>query len=207
MTIYECSKCKHRYGQIVGQQVSSCPKCKSEERAELALEYQPPKVLDYEQWMDLWRFARPAEQRFVEIVTAGQAAVVTSCPECEVVGFIHRPGCTMKRLCDVEILALNQGLEAGRVNYYLCDTCLGKIYTIDLHAGVSPMFLTKCRGSIGCGGTMRSGMFKVPPDVEGDKIEWAFRRPANVQEFDADMADRVLEKGQLVLERLKGPVP
>lgn len=207
MTIYECVPCKHRYGCLTGQLVSACPRCKSDWRTELAADYKPVATLGHEEWMDLWRFGRVAVKRFVEILAAGNAQGVTACPECDIVGFIHRPECPMKQLCDIEGLAISEGLEAGRINYYECDTCSGKIYTIDLHAGVSPMFVTKCRGSIGCGGTMKSGMYRVPPDFDREKVQWMFRRPADVTKFDEDMADRVLQKGQLVLERLTEDLP
>ena len=57
-----------------------------------------------------------------------------------------------------------------RLNQYTCDTCGGTITTVDLHEGVTPMFLN-CRATEGCAGRMVSRIYRVEGEPE-PQFEW-----------------------------------
>ena len=201
MTIWECAKCKHRYGQRKGEEVSTCPKCKCDERVRLAENYGPPRAMSPNDYFDLWRFARVAEQRFVELLASHGAVEISECPACHAGGFLHRPDCLVSRLCQIEREAIDKGLEAARVNSYACETCSGVIYSVDLNPGITPEF-TSCVASMGCVGQMRSSRYEVPDDLNHGLIKWGWYRPADVDKFTKEEHEAVLNRGELLLKRL-----
>ena len=60
--------------------------------------------------------------------------------------------------------------NVGQMNVYSCDTCRGRIVTVNLVDGTTPMMLG-CRATPGCRGTSYSHFYRVPPDLVPDH-EW-----------------------------------
>jgi len=63
-------------------------------------------------------------------------------------------------------------MSERRLNRYTCGECGGSIITMDADEGVTP-FMLDCRVKHGCGGTMRSHMYR---GVVGEP-EYVWRKP------------------------------
>ena len=93
------------------------------------------------------------------------------------------------------------------MNGYSCDQCGGMTMTIDVHVGVTPMFLG-CRATEGCSGTgvSRSYPPKLPP--EGHRSpEWEWARPDAdaFAELSESMREHVLRGGLVLRPRTNLP--
>lgn len=64
------------------------------------------------------------------------------------------------------------------VNAYLCDTCNGTTVTLDVHVGVTPMFLS-CYATDGCRGMASSSGYPEaePPASIRERLAWSWYRP------------------------------
>jgi hypothetical protein len=61
--------------------------------------------------------------------------------------------------------------HVGRWNLYTCDTCGGRVTTVDRHEGTTPALMA-CRASRNCSGAMRSSFYVLPPDAPKPSYEW-----------------------------------
>lgn len=90
----------------------------------------------------------------------------------------------------------------GKINVYHCETCGGDTVTVNLDAGVTPMFL-KCRAGgffRPCGGTATSRGYQVPQDLVPD-YAWYAPTPEQRKKMDPAMRDHC-ERGGLNIRKL-----
>lgn len=78
---------------------------------------------------------------------------------------------------------------AGRKNAYTCAACGGRIVTVYLVDGVTPMFL-RCRAKADCKGTMRSEFGQVDQSTQATH-EWFRPSLRAARRQGLDMVDHV----------------
>lgn len=83
----------------------------------------------------------------------------------------------------------------GAINVYHCGSCGRDRVTINLDAGVTPMYL-RCDQ---CGGQSVSRWYRVDQTL---MPEYAWYRPHNLRGFDAAMRDHI-ERGGLDLRKIE----
>ena len=129
MTIWECKACHTRYGQKRGEDLSTCPRCKSEQRAPLAQPIQTVKPPSPDDYMDFWRFARQNETIFLGLLERTGTTTVAQCPLCECPTFLHNADCWLRKMQIAEEEAQRKELAPGRILLYSCDRCRGSLAT------------------------------------------------------------------------------
>jgi hypothetical protein len=87
----------------------------------------------------------------------------------------------------------------NRKNLYTCDTCHGKVITIDTDKGVTP-FMISCRAKPGCKGSMRSSFYRCDPSRVAT---FEFYRPETIDGLNPATKEHVM-KGGLLLRPLPG---
>ena len=88
-----------------------------------------------------------------------------------------------------------------RLNAYTCDTCGGRIGTVDRVEGVTPMFLM-CRATPGCDGMMSSHMYRQPPMFITPTFEW--RKPTEEERATCSPATLAhVDGGDLLIYPIK----
>lgn len=107
-----------------------------------------------------------------------------------------------------EVVEYTDDSRVGRVNAYRCDECKGLTVTIDVDAGVTPMFLA-CRASGqpgDCEGRAMSMGYPPgdPPNFVMEKLAWEWFRPTRLEllKHNAEVRDHVA-RGGLLLRRRK----
>jgi len=195
--VWECVRCRTRYLQTTDE-VSSCPKCKCEERVALAPVNRIESPLSPDAYLDLWRFARIDEERFLAILHSANAGEITKCPACGHSSFIHVSECWVRRLIEVETMAVNEGLGVGDVYELVCDGCGGRVRSVTMHQGIVPRW-SRCVSSMGCKGRMEA---RATGDVDGSTISHAWHRPSDGP-FAGKRRQRILVRGELELRRLE----
>ncbi len=88
----------------------------------------------------------------------------------------------------------------GKKNIYVCESCKGHIVTVDRDAGVTP-FLIRCEASAGCGGRMKSSLYRVFDQSMRASHEWY--RPAAPQVLTGNTLDHVMHGGLLLRKAIE----
>ena len=89
----------------------------------------------------------------------------------------------------------------GKINVYGCQTCGGKIVTIDLDKGITP-FMIGCKATPECDGDMYSSFYNVDQSLEAE-YEWY--RPKSVEHYPAEhrkMMQDHIDKGGLDMRKI-----
>lgn len=89
----------------------------------------------------------------------------------------------------------------GRENFYYDRACQFGIVTVDLHPGVTPMFLS-CRNPKKCTGVMNSMGYPDPRSKPAwlGQATYEWYRPDSIEDDDTEEADYVIGGGLLLRE-------
>ena len=90
-----------------------------------------------------------------------------------------------------------ESAEPNRLNVYTCQTCGGRIVTIDRHVGTTP-FTINCRATPGCDGVMYSSMYQVDESLTPT---WEWFKPGG--KFRNRAMREHVEMGGLDLRRIE----
>lgn len=83
--------------------------------------------------------------------------------------------------------------SVGRMNAYSCTVCGGRITTVNVDEGTTPMFL-RCAVKPGCKGTMQSHGYKVDQSTKPTH-EWFRPSLRQARRQGPDMVDHVARGG------------
>lgn len=107
----------------------------------------------------------------------------------------------------VEYLMLmkEQTKNHHHINAWECDICGNYTVCINIHTGVTPMFLG-CRRVWGCHGMARSFGYpeELPPKVITDLLAWEWYRPSQTEYDKLDLPNRNhVDSGGLLLRKIR----
>ena len=94
----------------------------------------------------------------------------------------------------------------GKENFYYDRACRFGIVTVDLHAGVTPMYLA-CRNPKKCSGIMNSMGYPAPqskPAWLGEPTHGWYRPDFIDDEAETEEADHLMDGGLLLRELKEG---
>jgi len=93
-------------------------------------------------------------------------------------------------------------MNSGKKNIYICQTCGGKIVTIDKDEGTTP-FMIDCEVNKECSGYMYSSFYQVDQSLEPE-FEWYMPDSLDVypEEFRETMKEHI-DKSGLDIRRIK----